>query len=79
MPTFTRYKLEVWSTGYLEGSAVPMQAAKVHQLVDYLDSQLAQSKSGLQQLLLERDIVLVLLMWETPMHGNNHGKLTWKP
>ena len=54
-----------------------MLAAKVHQLVDYLDSQLAQSKSGLQQLLLERAIVLVLLMWETPMRGNNHGKLTW--
>lgn len=30
----------------------------------------------MQQLLLLRDIVLVLLMWETSMQGNNCGKLT---
>lgn len=31
------YKKQAWKSGYLEGSAVPMQASKVHQLIDYLE------------------------------------------
>ena len=71
------YRLEAWRAGYLEGSAVPMQADKLFLLVDYIDSQLAGLPIGMPQLLLERDVVLILLMWETPMRGNNCGRLSW--
>ena len=71
------YKLEAWRAGYLEGSAIPMQPGMIHMLVDYLDSPLSTAPPGTMQLLVERDIVLILLMWETPMRGNNGGKLTW--
>ena len=72
------YKLEAWRAGYLEGSAVPfMQASKVFQLVDHIDSVLAGVSSPIGQLTLHRDIVLLLLMWETPMRGKDCGKLQW--
>jgi len=71
------YRLEAWRSGYLEGSAVPMQAEKLYLLVDYLDHLVSGLPAGMPQLLLERDIVLILLMWETPMRGNNCGRLTW--
>ena len=47
------------------------------QLVDYLDSLLVGVSSQTGQLTLQRDIVLLLLMWETPMRGMDCGKLTW--
>ena len=71
------YKLEAWRSGYLEGSAVPMTAGKILQLVGYLDMQIAGMPLGIKQLLLERDIVMQLLMWETTMRGNNCGRLAW--
>ena len=71
------YKLEAWRAGYLEGSAVPMQLEKVTQLVDYLDQALADAQPGIPQLLIQRDIVLITLMWETALRGNNCGKLQW--
>ncbi|KAL0019147.1 hypothetical protein WJX77_006289 [Trebouxia sp. C0004] len=71
------YRLEAWRAGYLEGSAVPMQGDNLFLLIDYLDSQPAGLPTGMPQLLLERDVVLILLMWEAPMRGNKCGHLTW--
>jgi hypothetical protein len=70
------YTLEAWRSGYLEGSAVRMQAEKLSLLVDYLDHMISGLPAGMPQLILERDIVLILLMWETPM-PNNCGRRTW--
>ena len=52
-----------------------MHANKVHLLVHYLDGLLTDAKPGILQLLLERDIVLLLFMWETSKRGNKCGKL----
>ena len=35
------------------------------------------STAGLAQLLVERDTMLLLLMWETPLRGNNIGKVSF--
>ena len=53
-----------------------MQAEKLSLLVDYLDYMISGLPAGMPQLLLERDIVLIFLMWETPM-PNNCGRRTW--
>ncbi len=65
--------MQAWRSGYLEGSAVPINSSKVFQLVDYLDHGMQSSTAGLAQLLVERDIMLLLLMWETPLRGNDIG------
>ena len=70
------YKRQAWHSGYLEGSAVPISKSKVDQLIDYLDSLLLQEPSTMTRLLLQRDALLALLMWERAMRGNNCGKLT---
>ena len=66
---------QAWRSGYLEGSAVPIRSSKVFQLVDYLDQSMHSSPAGQAQLLLERDILLLLLMWETPLRGNDIGSV----
>ena len=71
------YRLEAWRSGYLEGSAVPMHSSKVFQLVDHIDQLLVGTTSPVSQLTLQRDIVLLLLMLETPMRGIDCGKLSW--
>ena len=35
------------------------------------------STAGLAQLLVERDTMLLLLMWETPLRGNDIGKISF--
>ena len=70
------YRLQVWRSGYLEGSAVPIRRGKVHQLVDYLDSLLSKKPPIMTRLLLERDALLALLMWETSVRGIDCGKVT---
>ena len=57
----------------MKGLAIPVQPGKTHMLVDY-PGLLSNAQPGIT---LERDIVLILLMWEKPMQGNNCGKLTW--
>ncbi len=69
--------MHAWRSGYLEGSAVPINPSKVFQLVDYLDHGMQSSPAGLAQLLVERDIMLLLLMWETPLRGNDIGKASF--
>ncbi len=54
-----------------------MQADKLFLLVDYLDSQLAGISVGMPQLLLERDVVLILLTWDSPTRVNNCVRLSW--
>lgn len=71
------YKLQIWRAGYLAGSAVPMTEGKAHALVDYIDSLMANSEP-MTRLMLERDALLALVMWETPLRGNDCGKLTIK-
>ena len=70
------YKMQAWRLGYLEGLAVPMSSDEVCSLVDHLDSCTSNSATPQQQLLLERDILLVLLMWETPLRGKDIGKVS---
>ena len=69
--------MQAWRSGYLEGSAVPIKSSKVFQLVDYLDHGMQSSTAGVAQLLVERDIMLLLLMWETPLRGNDIGKVSF--
>ena len=56
---------------------MPINSSKVFQLVDYLDHGVQSSTAGLAQLLVERDIRLLLLMWETPLRGNDNGKVSF--
>ncbi|KAL0021659.1 hypothetical protein WJX77_007737 [Trebouxia sp. C0004] len=70
------YKLQSWRQGYLEGSAVPMTESKTFALVDYLDSLLDTCTSAMRRLTIERDIVMILLLWETCLRGNDCGKIT---
>lgn len=70
------YRLQVWRSGYQEGSAVPIMEGKVHQLVDYLDSLLSKKPPIMTRLVLERDALLALLMWETSVRGIDCGKVT---
>ena len=65
-----------WCQGYLEGSAVPINEGKLHQLVDYLDKLLSRQPLTMTRLLLERDALLALLMWETSLRGINCGRIT---
>ncbi len=71
------YRMQAWRSGYLEGSAVPINSSKVSQLVDYLDHGMQSSTAGLAQLLVQRDIMLLLLMWETPLRGHDIGKVSF--
>ena len=70
------YRLGAWRLGYLEGSAVPISKEKVHHLVEYLDSLVPSSPQTLARLVVERDALLALLMWETSMRGKNCGDVT---
>ena len=70
------YKLQAWRLGYLEGSAVPISEGKLHQLVDYLDQLLSRQPPTMTRLLLERDALSALLMWETSLRGINCGGIT---
>ena len=45
-------RMQAWRSGYLEGSAVPINSTKVFQLVDYLDHGMQSSTAGLAQLLV---------------------------
>lgn len=65
------YKQQAFRIGYLEGSAVPTTAEKVYQLVDYIDQQACNSSSTTIQLALERDSVMILLMWESYLRGKD--------
>lgn len=53
-----------------------MSSQKAFQLVHYLDVCICNSPIGLPQLLLERDLLLILLMWEIPLRGNHIGKVS---
>ena len=70
------YRLQVWRSGYLEGSAVAIRGDKLYQLVDYLDSLLSRNPDTITRLLLQRDALLALLMWETSLRGINCGRVT---
>ena len=70
------YRQKAFRTGYLEGSAVPMTEAKVFQVVDYLDHLIAGCFNPIQRLTLERDVVMILLMWESYLRGKDCGKIT---
>ena len=53
-----------------------MSSSRTFQLVEYMDSSMSSNSNSQQRLLLERDILLVLLMWETPIGGNDIGKIS---
>lgn len=52
-----------------------MTSNKAFQLVDYLDSTAAATPAGFSRLVLERDIVMILLMWESYLRGKDCGKV----
>ena len=63
------YGLGGWRSGNPEGSTVPdsVSKEKVHHLVEYLDNLVPSSPPTLARLLVQRDALLALLMWETSM------------
>ena len=71
--------MQAGRSGYLEGSAVPINSSKISQLVDYLDHGMQSSTTGPAQLLVmvEREIMLLLLMWKVPLWGNEIGKVSF--
>ncbi len=54
-----------------------MQADKAFLLVDYIYSQLVGITVGMPQLLLKHDVMLILLMWDTPIRVNNCVHPSW--
>ena len=69
--------MEAWRSGYLDGSAVPISSNKILLLVEHLDRSMRSIPLGHQQLLVETDIVIILLIWETPLRGSNIGKVSF--
>ena len=69
------YKQKAFQIGYLEGSAVPMTGNKAFPLVDYSDSTAAATSAGFSCLVLEQDIVMILLLWESYLRGKDCGKV----
>ena len=54
-----------------------MHSSKVFQLVNHINQLLVGPTSPVSQLTLQLNIVLLLLMLETPMRGIDCGKLSW--
>ncbi len=48
----------------------------VYQLVDYIDGCARCTIPSISQILLERDSILILLMWESYLRGKDVGKVT---
>ncbi|KAG2436840.1 hypothetical protein HXX76_006360 [Chlamydomonas incerta] len=72
----TAYQREQVQAGYSEVSAVPMTEAKYRALAFYLWSQADTAAFGsLGCLVLLRDLLCVLLMWQTAVRGHDVGKL----
>lgn len=65
------YKTQAWRAGYPEASAVQVSEHKVFQLVDHIDYILPKQFQPILTLVMERDIMLVLLMSDTSLHGSN--------
>ena len=55
---------------------MPIKEGKVYQLVEYLDSLLAKKPSIMVRLVLERDALLALLLWDSSLRGINCGQVT---
>ena len=53
-----------------------MTQDKVFQPVDYLDRAAAATPARFKRLVLERDTVMILLMWESYLRGKDCGKVT---
>ena len=53
-----------------------MTQDKVFQLVDHIDRAAAATPAGFKRLVLERDTVMILLMWESYLRGKDCGKVT---
>ncbi|KAK9805249.1 hypothetical protein WJX72_008655 [[Myrmecia] bisecta] len=69
------YRSQVWELGYEEGSAVRMTQEKLVQLINYLDMAADQTSCVIEQLVLHRDAVMLLYMWESCMRGKEVGRL----
>ena len=61
--------------GYTEVSAAPMSYNKYRSLVAYLWGAVARAISPLGQLVLLRDLLCVLVLWQTALRGHDVGKL----
>ncbi|GLC46554.1 hypothetical protein PLESTB_001621600 [Pleodorina starrii] len=61
--------------GVSEVSAVPMTYAKYRALVAYLWGAVAQAPCSLERIVLLRDLLCVLLLWQTAFRGHDIGKL----
>ncbi len=71
------YKTQACRSGYLEGSAVPISRKKVLSAGGSCGAQHAKPPSWATTApLIERGIMLVLLMWQTPLRGNDIGKVS---
>ena len=45
-------------------------------LVNHLDHSMQSTPPDQQQLLIEQDIMITLLMWETPLKNNDIGRVS---
>ncbi|GLC60952.1 hypothetical protein PLESTB_001699300 [Pleodorina starrii] len=61
--------------GVSEVSAVPMTYAKYRALVAQLWGAVAQAPCSLERIVLLRDLLCVLLLWQTAFRGHDIGKL----
>lgn len=72
----TACQREQVQAGYTEVSPVPMTEAKYRALAFYLWSQVdATAPGSLDCLVLLRDLLCVLLLWQTAVRGHDLGKL----
>jgi hypothetical protein len=70
------YGLDLFRAGYEERSAVPLSEPKLRTLLNHLDRCAAEpSVSAFRRLLLSRDAIGFLLMWQTTMRGDNAGRI----
>ncbi|GLC36415.1 hypothetical protein PLESTM_000444000 [Pleodorina starrii] len=71
----TAYQRTRVSAGYTELSAVPLRYDKYRSLVLYLWRQVEAAPNSLERVVLLRDLLCVLLLWQTSVRGHDVGKL----
>jgi integrase len=69
------YQRQQMLAGYQEVSAVPLTEAKYEALVRYLWREISRAAGALAVMVLLRDLLVVLLLWQTAQRGHDVGKL----
>jgi integrase len=69
------YQRQQMLAGYQEVSAVPLTAQKYEALVDYLWGLINRTSGARDLLVLLRDLLCILLLWQTAQRAHDIGKL----